>query len=504
MATSKDIELILSRNKKVRFKINLLDENYKTVDSLTGKIKASPSYEISSESDIRRTSSITMIVDRDSLNSDFEKTWIGRMIELYVGLYDHFEESYDSYVWYPLGRMLMRDSNMTYNATNREIKMSLVDLMANMTGDRGSQMGLPLKIPAGSSIKNSLEAIVDTFSTYKRNIIPEFEDTIPYDIEVSSGSYPFDALKEVLQLHPYYEMFYNSEGIFTVRQIPTKIDDPVDIDKVIIDELLISENRSVNFSNVRNTTEIWGRSLDAQYTASRCETNGTRYELFVNDSFETLEEGSTYSFLVDVASSSGQSIKIQDTNEYQIFVEKGNGSLVLLEAGAMEADVPYVVRYSNEKFILQGELEIHVIYQEVKELPSYDIRERFKTANSCRNVQWNVNPDSPFACTLDPTTGMIEREIRQVLEGGEYSNIYTTQLALERASYENWLKTRLQDTTELEMMLIPWMDVNDKIEYTSPSSGEVMTMLVQSISYDFKRWTMTVKCSKFYPYYPWW
>lgn len=501
MATPREVELIRSHNKAVRVRATLLDENYKEVDNLTGTIKASPAYDISSESDIRRTSSITMIVDKDKLNTDFEKTWIQRMVELSIGVYDRIE---DKYIWYSLGRMLMRDSNMTYSLSTREIKMSLVDLMATMTTDRGSQMGLSMKVPAGSNVRNAIIAIVTTFSPFKKYSIPEFEDTVPYDIEVAIGKYPFDALKELMNLFPYYEMFYDVDGTFTVQQIPTKIGDPVDVDKTIIDELLISEKRTVNFSDVRNTTEIWGRSLDANYTALKCTSDGVIYKLDIDETFDALEEGHTYGFTPDKTSVEGQKIKIQDTNELQIYVESGVGLYTPISAGAMEAGVPYVVRYVNDKFVLQGELEIHVIYQEVNELPSLATQENFKRVNGCRNVQWNVNPESPFACSLEPTTGAIERELRQVLEGGEYNNIYTTQLALERASYENWLKTRLQDTVELEMVMIPWMEVNDKIEYTSPSSGEVMTMLVQSISYDLARWTMTVKCSKFYPYYPWW
>lgn len=501
MATPREVELIRSHNKVVRVRATLLDENYKEVDNLTGTIKASPAYDISSESDIRRTSSITMIVDKDKLNTDFEKTWIQRMVELSIGVYDRIE---DKYIWYSLGRMLMRDSNMTYSLSTREIKMSLVDLMATMTTARGSQMGLSMKVPAGSNVRNAIIAIVTTFSPFKKYSVPEFEDTVPYDIEVAIGQYPFDALKELMNLFPYYEMFYDVDGTFTVQQIPTKIGDPVDVDKSIVDELLISEKRTVNFSDVRNTTEIWGRSLDANYTALKCTSDGATYKLDIDETFKTLEEGHTYGFTPDKTSAEGQKIKIQDTDELQIYVESGVGLYTPISVGAMEAGVPYVVRYVNDKFVLQGELEIHVIYQEVNELPSLATQENFKRVNGCRNVQWNVNPESPFACSLEPTTGAIERELRQVLEGGEYNNIYTTQLALERASYENWLKTRLQDTVELEMVLIPWMEVNDKIEYTSPSSGEVMTMLVQSISYDLARWTMTVKCSKFYPYYPWW
>ena len=123
--------------------------------------------------------------------------------------------------------------------------------------------------------------------------------------------------------------------------------------------------------------------------------------------------------------------------------------------------------------------------------------------NNCNDVKWIINPDSPYACTINPVTNRIEGEIRQVLSGGEYSNIYTTELAYERGEYENWLKCRMQDTIDIELILVPWMEINDKISYTSPVYEEIYTWLVQDIDYDFTNWTMTVKASKFYPYYPW-
>jgi hypothetical protein len=205
-------------------------------------------------------------------------------------------------------------------------------------------------------------------------------------------------------------------------------------------------------------------------------------------------------------------MKIQDTTEYGIYIEKmgtdeNTGEITLVyvpvEADAMKANIPYVIKYFEQRFILQGELQIRCIVQEIVEEPSQAGKDHYMTENNCTNVKWIINPDSPYACTVSPTTGWIQGEMRQVLSDGEYSNIYTTQLAYERAEYENWLKCRMQDSIEIETILIPWMDINDKIQYTSPVSETVNTWLVQDIDYDFSNWTMTVKASRFYPYYPW-
>lgn len=511
----RDIELLQSHNKRISVKIILLDDNYQEIDSISGRVR-SASYDISAESDIRRTCSLTMTVaQKTHLNEEFRKTWINRMVELYCGIYDDAESDYR---WYPLGRMLMTDGRTTYDATTQDIQLSLVDLMACLTASRGSQMGTDMLIPAGSNIRNVLASIVALFSPYKRYSIPEFEDTVPYDITIAAGRYPYDALKEVLNLFPYYEMFYDHDGVFTVQKIPTKVTDPVEIEDNILDPLLISEVNSVNFSDVKNTTEIWGRSLDALYTSGNVTTTGTCYNLSI-EGVEALVVGDTYSFSPPANSVAGQTMKINDLTEYGIYteavaVDEETGEAVIdtetghysytytpIVAGAMTAGIPYCVRYADSRFILQGELEIHVIVQESKAQPSDRAVQKFKEDNACRDVQWVINPDSPFACEENAVFGM-DHEIRQVLMDGEYANIYTTELAFERARYENWKKTRLQDTSEISSILIPWLDVNTKISFTSPATGEVGIFLTQTISFDFTKWTMDVKCSRFYPYYP--
>lgn len=501
--TQKDINLMLSHNKRVRVKAILLDDNYQTIEELSGRVKAN-SYSVTSESDIRRTCTLTLVVDdKASINYNFELTWIKRMVELVCGIYD---ESSEDYVWYKLGRMLMTDGATNFSATIQEVRLTLVDLMASLTGDRGSQMGSPLLIEAGSTMKGAIEYTIAEFSPYKRTNVSDFPDVVPYDITSNIGDYPHTVLTTLINLFPYYEMFYDVDGVFTVREIPLRIEDPVDTEAYVVDAALLSENseqRSVKFSNIKNTVELWGRSLDAMYTASSCTSTGSRYDLFIDDSFETLVVGETYSFTPDVTSIVGQSIKIQDTNEYQIYTQAGDGTYSPIAAEAMTAGIPYVIRYATDHFVLQGELEIHVIVQEIDMEPSVSAKNSYKKDTECRDIKWVVNPGAPFACTETPTTHKIDREIRIVLEGGEYSNIHTTQLAYERAGYELWLRTRVQDAVTLRMLYMPWLEVNDKIEYTSPSSGEKVQLIVQAIDPDFTNWTMSVKASKFYPVYPW-
>lgn len=507
--TQEDIDLALQRNKLIKMKVKLLDENYQEVDNLTGKIVPTPSYDIDSESDIRRTCSLTLSIPlKEQIDLDFEKTWNKRMVELMCGIYSNARQDYK---WYNLGRMLMTSGSSRLGATSQEVSLNLVDLMSSMTQEGGKQIGYPVVIEANTVTKNAIKSIVEEFSDFKHTDICDFPDVIPYDLKSDSGVYPIDLLKSVLDLFPTYEMYYDNDGTFITREIPTKIEDAVDVGVDIIDPLLISENKNVNFAEVKNTTEIWGAELHGDYMASSCESVNGRYDVFIDDSFETLESGKTYTVVPDVNSVANQTMKIQDTDECAIVIAKdtpeGIIEYIQIQEGAMKEKTPYVLKYlmadegdSNGKFVLQGELYIRVIVQEINEMPSASQQAQYMNDNACKNVEWRVTPDNPFACYI--RVGIIEGERRQVLKDGDYSKIYTTELAYERARYENWMACRMKDTVELEMMLIPWMDMNDKIQYTSPVDGTIGTWLVNSISYDFSNWTMTVNASRFYETYP--
>ena len=103
----------------------------------------------------------------------------------------------------------------------------------------------------------------------------------------------------------------------------------------------------------------------------------------------------------------------------------------------------------------------------------------------------NNNINSPFA--IDKIGYRL-----QVLSGGEYDDIMTSTLAKERAEYETWLKSRLIDTLTLETIIIPFLEVNQKIQYKKASNGSVDSYIIKSLSYSFMDGTMTITMNKFY------
>ncbi|MDD4279653.1 MAG: DUF5048 domain-containing protein [Candidatus Sumerlaeales bacterium] len=561
--TELDKQLILQTSHNIKIKLEVLNEYLQVIDEIEGQA-TSMNIGISATSDIRRTCNLTIHVTDDSFSAEnFEVEYLDRLIRVSIGLHDgmvshpistpsidDLELSFDgedsdkfsildgdllydgdniysiighnlyadvrykgaqdglepSYQWYLVGSFLLDTDSYDYDAVTSDLSMNLVDMMAATMDVRGSQIGSGILIPYEANARAAILATVANFSPFAFYDADELPDVIPFDQEFEPGAYPYAILRQLLDLYPYYDMYYSPDGVFTVKPIPTGIGDDVLVDKAFMDQIIISERRSGSMRNIKNTTEIWGAELDATYMAHEVTHEGDTFHIIHTAPVEALVADTMFMFSPPLSSIVGQRIKIDDTAVAPLL--DGNGNALTL--GAVAANRLYVIKYSptqdgetlTPRFLLQGEAIIHVIVKEVNEMPDAAYIAADKINNNCNDIQYIVNPDSPFACDrggLDYDKG----EIRQVFSGGEYSQIYTTQLAFERAAYENWLKTRLQTETEIECLLVPWMDVNTKIEYTSPITGVAREYLVKEISMNPTEFTMSLKLARFYPYYPW-
>lgn len=541
MATSEDIALIQNRMYSIKFKLVLYNNDSYIPETELQTTAKSVNCTISAESDIRRTASLVLTVeDEDLMMDNFEIAWVDKRIELYIGL----EDSQGVFHYYLLGTFLLDSDNSKYDATSRELVLSLVDMMACATACRGSQIGSDVIIPYNSNLRGAIQAFVARTLQFKRSNVQDFGRTVPYDQEFSAGVYPYEVLNQLVTLYPYCEHFYSIDGIYTVQAIPTGINDPIFLDETVLDDLIISEERSGVLGNIKNSTEIWGKELDALYTANSC-TTGTKttqndmYILNFPITLEAAEANSTYSFVpgttnlenhyiqiswvetvettvetevVDAASEDPvivrENVQTQETKTGQFKLYDSNGSA--LSAGAITAGRSYVAKLVyvqngddlEGRFYLQGEELIHVIVREVNAMPSAQAIASDKAWSNCDNIQYVVNADSPYACDRN---GMAidDGELKQVLQGNDYAFINTTELAYERGAYENYCKARLNTSVTLKTVLIPWMDVNKKIRYTSPKTGDVLQYLVKEIDMDLTGFTMTMKLSRFYNAYPW-
>ena len=498
--TENDLRLVKQKTKLWKVKIEVLNKRFQILADVQGQA-TSMDVSIDSESDARRTCSLVMHV----LDSSFEISndsyfWLDKYIRPYYGLYDAVHKEY---VYYPLGIFLLNDNSYSYSASEKQLTLSLIDLMASATDVRGSAIGASeTVVEVGGSIRNAIISTITQFMSCTRYKVKQFESgqvEVPYDLEFSQGVYPYEILTELRDLYPCNQMYFDVDGTFICEDVPSLIDDPLTLDSSIMDDIIIDESRSVSFSKVKNVTEIWGEELEADRTADSTATSGDTYVMTIPD-LEVMDDGVTYCLTPDADNVAGMKAQVNSLTAASILVhkDKADGTTVdeAIEAGVMKAGLPYVLRYSNSAFYYWGELNVHGIAIAVNTEPTDEQKTAYQTKYDCRNIRYVVNPQDKFA---------VERigEIVQVLTGDEYESIYTSELATERAAYENWKTTRLQDEITLNTIIVPWLDVNKLIEYTSPMTGETIKAIISSIDLQPTEGTMSLGLTRFYPYYPW-
>lgn len=126
---------------------------------------------------------------------------------------------------------------------------------------------------------------------------------------------------------------------------------------------------------------------------------------------------------------------------------------------------------------------------------------RFMGHQQAQATSYDNNPSSPFYVG-DPIGSSSVGRIRIVLYGGEYDNIYSDDLAKQRADFEIYQRSRLNDSISMETIPIPWMDSNIVISHRFGQKQEPSKYIVKSFSVDYATGgTMTINAISWYPYY---
>lgn len=459
-----DIEMLFQTSKELYVKIQLLSKELLTIDELQG-VAISGSFTIDSSSDVRTTANITLhITDSSFYNAYGSRIWFDKYSRILLGVKNIRTNEIH---YYPLGIFLFSENNFTYDHITNTLAVSCVDSMSTLNGVRGGNLdGLTTLIPAGEDIRSAIVASVSQLGGIKKYLIDDVQHPVPYDLTFNAGSTVYNIIVALRDLYPGWETYFDEDGVFICKQIPTCVDSNIVLNKEQMRKLVIRENLTNTLSETKNKTEVWGASLSADRITDQCTNTGNQYNISL-ELFE-FKDRMKIAFKPNVISAAQPHLKINDLPSYGIYYENEQ----FIEAGRLKANTTYVVRYVKEKFYLMGEYQIY-------------------------GVAADTNPDSPFY------VGDNEENVAlQVLSGGEYDNIYSDELCLQRAEYENWKSTRLTDTVNLEMILVPWLGVNQKVEYTSHVSGKTDYYIIKNISGEFSSGVMNISMVKFYPLYP--
>lgn len=118
----------------------------------------------------------------------------------------------------------------------------------------------------------------------------------------------------------------------------------------------------------------------------------------------------------------------------------------------------------------------------------------FKLFYNCDTVSFTVCPDSPF--TIQKLGERLD-----IKAEGEFNNIRSNQLAMERAQYENWKNSRITDNLTITTKLMPFVKPYMKIDYKKHGYKTRNDFIVQAVSHDLENGTTTIQMYTFYPLY---
>lgn len=456
-------------------KLEILNFQYNVVDEISGNLTAM-SVNIDSGSDLRRSCNLTFVVTDASFDVKAgNKIWLDKFCRPWVG----YENIYTGKIqWYNQGIYLINAPSWRYNATTHELSLAGLDLASKLTGLRNGELeGIPTKIPAGSSVREAMIAAIE-LAGFTKYTISECKDVdgniiaVPNDIEIAQGGTVWNIVTQLRDILPRYETFFDVDGVFIYQPIPTGSGDPVIIDDTIWTNLLIDESINNDFESVKNYIEVYGRTLDPSYFSTNTTYSGSTLSLTVADYPAALTDntivGFTTSSTGDISATGNISLKMNSLAA-SVLYEYGTNNPVT----TLDNDTYYVVYYNQGWYLMGHQQPVGIAYDD--------------------------NPDSPFY-----VNGSIGR-IRHVLYGGEYENITSDKLALERAKYELWKRTRLQDSITLTSIPNPWLDVNILISHAirGKSQENAAQYIIKSISTDYGiEGTQSINAITYYPLYP--
>lgn len=463
--TTKDYETAIQPNRKIHCKINLLNFKYQTVGSFNGVV-TDGSVKCDSNSDIRRTVSMSMVLDnpKDEIAIN-GKLWIDKYMQVFIGITDNSTANIN---WSNIGIYLIENPSVTYDSTSKAVSISGVDLMAKLTGLRdGNIKGMPVTIPINSSVREVVINILEDFTPFTKYIITDSDMLTPYEIKIDKTATIYNILEELRDILPNWEFFFDVNGVFHWQEIPSGKNEAVLLDNNILDKVVISLKFDYDFDSIKNSIIVFGKSHEPNYYMENLVLADGIYSGEISSITEQLSPYSTVGILISEYTDEPY-LKINDCDPIKL--QNEDGSFAKLDE--TDAEVYYVIR------IIDNTSALFLGHQQA-----------YGTAKE-------TNPESPFFI------GAEAGEIVKVFSGGNYDNIYTDDLARQRAEYELYLNCRMGDTLTLSCLPLYWLDVNILMEYKAIGETEKNKYIIKNFSYNLGvNSTMTISANRYYPEY---
>lgn len=358
---------------------------------------------------------------------------------------------------------------------------------------------------------------------------------MPHTLEYSAGTNTLQIIQDIVNLYPGYEFYVDTEGVFCVNMIPNLDKDAPMITDDMFKRILISQNSSIDLSQVRNLVHLWGQQFEVDFFASemsQTDYSSDDYSIKLPYYEDRYYNGDLIAFVCPGDNIYKCRIRIvgnklnPDGSSEEVvldwvdLLDESSGEVISKRDTLVRGHtyvIKIAVKYENSsnqvRAYLLGEWQPEAIAAFVNEGSKYTKR-YFSDKYACPEskiflVHPTENINSNF--TIDKVG-----EIMKVCAGGEFDNITSDSLAEYNAKYNLWKHARLTDTVSLTTKICPFADVNIKVTYapllynglyknyeTSSTQfvSEPLDYIVKRISHDWAAGTTTWELMRFAPLY---
>lgn len=494
MAVSQNEYNVANQNRReINVIIQLLNKKFQEVEELSGVVVGEPSVTNSSNSGVRRTANLSLVVKDSSFEiKEDGKIWLDKYIRIIVEIKDILTKEY---IPTNMGTYVLGNPSRSYDAITNTLTLDCYDLMSTLNGVRGGTLkkGVDHVIPIGESVKQSFIGILEE-NGFTKYVIDDIEQTVPQEIRIASTGTYYDLMYELVNIMPKYQMYFDVDGVFYYTSIPINSNVSPIADDSLIQSKIISYTESTNFEDIYNTVYVYGTTYDVGILYDpdvSVEPYDPQKWVRLNVAVTEVPE---YQYIEALNHKVRLGFTLQEAltydDDYDVFVQVSlfatDGSFdastyTLYNADGSKTKPSDVI--AGEYYIIEAN-EIGYIY----------------IVSTLTPVGYAVDNDPDSLFNVDKLG-----ELTLTLSGGEYDNITTIALAQERAEWELYNYTRLQESVSMVMIPIYWLDVNRVIELTLPNkNGEesleqyIITQISTNIGVSG---TQTIQMSRYYPFY---
>lgn len=272
--TKKEFELKLQTHpvRQLFVKIEILDTDNNVINEVSGSAIGG-NYNIDNSASIRRTCSITFNLESGYLPDERSVFWVNKKFQLYIGLKQI--DNNDIY-WFNKGVYAIKDPSISISISEHTITINGLDKMALHTGDISGQLenayitdivdenGNPITI----YVDEAIEALMKDGGEAKLRI-SKTDLAIPHKIESPIGETRHSVLNQYIDLFYNYQAYYDLDGYFVFEKKPTHQSINSVENDIVMDfsegnknssayNLIISINREIAYSNIKNKIVVYG------------------------------------------------------------------------------------------------------------------------------------------------------------------------------------------------------------------------------------------------------